>query len=108
MRPRDVTVPKHHHWGVLPSYRKQEGGVLQQGGREGWERKMLGGGKMQLWSTLLVWFRRDETGLGAAAPGAGDPQRSLPHWPRTHTAVTRRAGFDTSLYSACSQSSLGH
>lgn len=57
---------------------------------------------------LVGLVQRDETGLGAAAPGAGDPQRSLPHWPRTHTAVTRRAGFDTSLYSACSQSSLGH
>lgn len=27
MRPRDVTGPKHHHWGVLPSYREQEGGA---------------------------------------------------------------------------------
>lgn len=45
MRPRDVTVPKHHHWGMLPSYRKQEGGGAATGrkGRMGeedaWGRK---------------------------------------------------------------------
>lgn len=65
MRPGDITVPKPHHWGVLPSYREQDGGRAQQeGGREGSERKMVGGGKMRSWSTLLVWFRKDETGPG--------------------------------------------
>ena len=35
MRPGDITVPKPHHWGVLPSYREQDGGEGAATGRKG-------------------------------------------------------------------------
>lgn len=70
-----------------------------------WEEDGLGR-KNAIMEHLVGLVQKRWDRAGAAAPGAGESQRSLSHWQRSQMAVTGRAGFDTNLSSPCSQSSL--